>query len=122
MGNIDKYYSSGENNEFDTDAEDIYGFYEQLKEILIVAANYSSTFEAENQDGIGSATPSGQSLKNLENILPFYYNIASYMNNALSPRELRRHLTPDLKVALMRILRYVIFENNFIIIKSKTKF
>ena len=81
MGNIDSYYTTGENHDFDVDAEDLYGFYEQLKETLIVVANYSSTFEAENQDGVGSATPSGQTVKNLENLLPFYYNIASYMNH-----------------------------------------
>lgn len=44
------------------------------------------------------------------------------MNNTMVPRELRRHLTPDLKLALMRLLRYVIFEDNFTIIKSKAKF
>lgn len=47
MTNIENFYK-GENDEFDIDAEDIYGFYEMLKETLIVCANYSSTFEAEN--------------------------------------------------------------------------
>ena len=44
------------------------------------------------------------------------------MNNALVPRDLRRHLTPDMKVALMRLLRYVVFEDNFTLIKSKADF
>ena len=45
MGNIDRYYK---NDVYDLDHEDIYGFYEMLKEVLIVLANYASTFESEN--------------------------------------------------------------------------